>query len=248
MDVIERDVEYTAGGARMIGSFCRPAPPPASAALPGLVLVHDAFGLTDGMRETARRYARLGFAVLAADVWGERTQPATEAGIGPLIGSMVGDRDRWNERIDAARTALLAQPDVDPERIAMVGYCFGGSSVLEYARRGGDVRGVVSVHGGLDLLDPHWSTPTGAKVLLCTGSDDPMATPEMLAALQRSMSDRGVQWEADVYSGTKHAFTNPRADEGGPSAVIGYNAVSSARAWAATARFLDEVLVAAPVP
>jgi dienelactone hydrolase len=240
-DLISRDVEYVFEDTRMVGYFCAPAGAD-SAAIPGLMLVHDAFGLTDDLQQTARDYAALGYAVLAADVWGDRRQPRSQDEIGPLIGALAGDRRQWSGRISAAHDTLTAQAEVVGERTAMVGYCFGGSSALEFAREGGGVRGVASIHGGLDLVDLTWTEPSAVRVLICTGADDPMATAGMLYTLQQSMSAVGAEWESDVYSGTKHAFTNPKVDLGGPSDVVGYNARSAARAWASTTRFLTEIL------
>lgn len=234
-----RDVEYTHDGTRMIGYLCAPE---GAERLPGILLVHDAFGLGDDLVETARRYAALGFSVFAADVWGERTTPTSEPEIGPLIGGMVGDRPRWLARIAAAHDAFVAHAGVDPAAIVGIGYCFGGSSVLEHLRGGGGLRGVVSIHGGLDLLASDWSAATtSASVLVCTGADDPMATAEMRAHLQSAMSAAGIDWELDLYSDTRHAFTNPKSAFSPNPDVIAYNRRSAERAWAATERFLTEL-------
>ncbi|GAA3336793.1 dienelactone hydrolase family protein [Curtobacterium pusillum] len=237
--LIGRDVEYSHGDTVMIG---RSAAPATGGPHPGVVLVHDAFGLTEAMIRTSEEYAARGYAVLAADVWGSRTTPTDGAAIGSLIGGMVADRAEWAGRIAAAHRTLLARPDVDADRTAMVGWCFGGSSAIEFVRGGGAVRGIVSVHGGLDLLGDDWTTPTDARVLLCTGADDPMATPEMLFALQRGLDAVGADWEADVYSGTRHAFTNPDAALAGPPDVVGYHARSARRAHESAERFLADLL------
>ncbi|WP_419702895.1 dienelactone hydrolase family protein [Promicromonospora sp. NFX87] len=247
-DLLTRDVEYEHDGTRMVGALCAV---PGARNAPGVLLIHDAFGLSEEMFAVARRIGRLGFAVFAADVWGDRTQPATEAEIRPLLGSMVGDRRRWMGRVAAAHAAATAQPEVDGSALAVLGYCFGGSSALEYLRTGGDVRGVVSIHGGLDLLDAEgdWSVArSGVRVLLCTGADDPMATATQRVALETAMSRFGVDWEADLYSGTKHAFTSPKAKNSPNPDVVAYHPRSAARAWEATARFLREQFPqAAPV-
>ncbi|MFT2818197.1 dienelactone hydrolase family protein [Leifsonia sp. A12D58] len=238
-DLSARDVEYTHDGTRMLGYFCAPT---GTQKLPGILLVHDAFGLTDDVILTAQRYAGLGFAVFAADVWGDRTQPKTEPEIGPLIGAMVGDRARWLGRIGAAHDAMIAQPDVDASAVVALGYCFGASSALEYLRTGGAVRGVVSIHAGLDLLEPDWSAAADSShVLVCTGADDPMATEQMRFELQSELSAAHIDWELDLYSDTKHAFTNPHADFSPMPDVVAYNPQSAARSWAATERFLGEL-------
>ena len=242
-----RDVEYTHDGTRMIGYFCVASAAHSALAAqpaPGIVLIHDAFGLGDDMMRTAERYAGLGFAVLAADVWGERTVPETEPQIGPLIGGMASDREKWMGRIAAAHTALAAQPEVDESPVTGVGYCFGASSALEYLRTGADIGAVVSIHAGLDLLADDWSgadAAGSARVLLCTGADDPMATAAMREQLQSSLSTAGADWELDLYSNTKHAFTNPKSDFSPMPHAIAYNPQSAQRAWLSTERFLGEI-------
>ncbi|MFF2329543.1 MULTISPECIES: dienelactone hydrolase family protein [unclassified Streptomyces] len=231
-DQVSRDIPYTRDGTRMIGHLCAPA---ASEDLPAVLLIHDAFGLGDDMIATAGRIAELGYAVFAADLWGGRTLPRTHAEIGPLMGGLAGDRARWMARVEAARVAAAEQPEVDASAIAVLGYCFGGSTALEYVRTGGEVRGAVSIHGGLDTVELDWSALTpGASVLLCTGADDSMAPLDTLARLQTAMSAAGVEWEVDLYGNTKHAFTNP----GAASADAAYNPRSAARAWESSTGFL----------
>lgn len=233
-----RDVEYALGDVRMIGHLTVPA---EAGTRPGILLVHDAFGITEELLATARDLAGLGYAVFAADVWGERRTPADDSEIGPLIGQLVGDRPAWLARIAAAHDALAGQPGVDPDAIAGIGYCFGGASVLEHLRTGGALRGAVGIHAGLDLLAPDWSAASPARVLLCTGADDPMATAEQREALQREMSGAGIDWEVDLYGGTTHAFTSLRAAESPAPEVFAYNERSAARARQATIRFLDDL-------
>jgi dienelactone hydrolase len=240
-DLLLRDVEHEHDGTRMIGALCAPAGAHRS---PGVLLVHDAFGLSDDMLAIARDLAALGYPVFAADVWGGRTRPTSQDEIGPLIGSMVTDRRRWTGRLSAALAAAAAQPEIDGSAIVALGYCFGGSSALELLRAGGDVRGAVSVHGGLDLLDPDgdWSAvDPSAHVLVCTGADDPMATAEQRTSLEKALSGAGVDWEIDLYSDTKHAFTSPRAKRSPTPDAVAYNARSAARSWESTTRFLREL-------
>lgn len=244
-EVVLRDVEYSHDGTRMIGALCAPR---AARNAPGVLLVHDAFGLTEHMLRIARDLAEAGHAVFAADVWGGRTRPTSEDEIGPLIGSMVSDRPRWAARLAAAHQAAADQPEVDGSALVGLGYCFGGSSVLEHLRTGGDLRGVVSIHGGLDLLpsDADWrGADPGARVLVCTGADDPMATAEQRTALQAGLSGAGIDWEVDLYSGTVHAFTSPQAKDSPRPDVVAYHPRSAERAWAATTRFLSELHPAA---
>jgi len=241
-DVIERDVVYTRGETTMRGLLLAPSAP----ATPGatVVLIHDAFGLGGFSLAEARRYAELGWVVFAADVWGDRLTVAGPDEIGPLIGGMVSRRDEWIARIAAAHDAARAQPEVDRDRLVTVGYCFGGSSALEYLRTGGAVRGAVAIHPGLDLLasDTEWTPAPGAEVLVCAGSIDPMATPDQRAALTGAMDAAGVPWEFDLYGGATHAFTNPHLTESPRPDLFAYHPRAAARSQQATDRFLREVL------
>lgn len=234
-----RDIDYTHDGTRMSGLLLAPE---GARNLPAVVLLHDAFGLGEDMVAVAERIVGLGYAVLAADVWGERRTPTSEAEIGPLIGGMVHDRPRWLARVAAAHEAAAAQSEVDGDALATLGYCFGGASALEHVRTGGKVRGTISIHGGLDLIDFDWSAATSAaRVLVCTGAEDPMATAEQRTRLQEAMTGAGVDWEVDLYSGTRHAFTSPKAVHSPNPDVIAYHPRNAARAWDATARFLHEL-------
>ncbi|MFE6966172.1 dienelactone hydrolase family protein [Agromyces sp. NPDC057679] len=247
-ELTQRDVAYEANGTRMIGCLVASAAAPGGcvgAPLPGILLVHDAFGLGADTIALAARYAKLGYAVFAADVWGERTEAHDGADIGRLIGSMVGDRDDWMARLAAAHEAAAAQPEFDADRTVIVGACFGGSSALEYVRTGAPVVAAVSIHGGLDLVAHDWSAATGsATVLLCTGADDPMAAPEHWQPVKAGLTGAGLDWEFDLYSGTQHAFTNPKADALGMPGAASHPR-NAARAWARTIDFLGEVTGAA---
>lgn len=240
-----RDIEYVHDGTRMRGLLCAPA---EAESLPTVVLIHDAFGLGDEMIAIARRIVALGFTVFAADVWGERHTPSGIEEIGPLIGGMVRDRERWLARIALAHEVAAAQPEADADALISLGYCFGGSSALEYARIGGALRGVIAIHPGLDLVGFDWSAvaeDTAPAVLVCFGADDPMATPEQWRQSKAAMNDAGVDWELNLYSGTVHAFTSPKAQSSPDPAVIMHHPRNARRAWQATERFLDELRTAA---
>jgi dienelactone hydrolase len=242
-ELATRDLEYTYNDTRLIGYFV--AEPETKK--PGLILLHDATGVSPAMEDAARRAAALGYSVLLADLWGERRIPQGPDEIGQLIGGLVGDQETWMGRIRAAHQELLAQPEVDADNVAAFGYCFGGSSGLEYARVGGDVKGVVSFHGGLDRISTEW-TPgaAAAKILVLTGADDPMASPDAVGALQAGLTAAGVDWEVASYGATKHAFTSPDVDKlGRPD--LAYNARADRRSWNAFTFFLEEIFEASEV-
>lgn len=239
--MIARDVEYSHDGTLLRGLLLASDGAELS---PTIVVIHDAFGLGGFSLDQAHRYADLGYTVFAADVWGDRMQVHDERGIGPLIGAMVRDRETWLARITAAHDVARQQPEVDPDRIVTIGYCFGGSSALEYARTGGDVRGVVAVHPGLDLLEPgaNWTPAEDLSVLLCIGAGDPMATGAQRDDLLAAMDAASVDWQLDLYSGTTHAFTNPRLTDSPRPDVAAYHPRSAHAAWISTLRFLDQNL------
>ncbi|MBC2384651.1 hypothetical protein HF257_23755 [Pseudomonas sp. WS 5106] len=239
---VSKALEYVHDDARLLGYLSVPE----GDRLPAVLLVHDAFGVSDFIKGIAEKLAGVGYATLAADVWGEGKVLTAESEIGPLIGRFAGDRKAWMGRLQAARAALAAQPEVDGERIVIIGYCFGGASALEYLRTVGDVRGAVSLHGGLDLVSEDWThAPSLRKALLLTGFEDPMAALPKLAALQQSMNNAGVDWEVNLYGHTKHGFTRPDSDRANKPQVIAYHAQSDKRAWAALQRFLEESLMVA---
>jgi dienelactone hydrolase len=233
-------VEYAFDSERLVGYLSRSG---HSERQPGVVIVHDAFGVSDAMKGIADRVAALGYAVLVADVWGNGAQLRDESEIGPMIGRFASDRKTWMGRLQAAQQTLAAQPRVDGSRIAFTGYCFGGASVLEFLRTGADVAGVVSLHGGLDLVGDDWQAArAGSKALVLTGFDDPMASAPKLLAVQQAMNTARIDWEVNSYGLTRHAFTNPNADRANRPEVLAYSAQADRRSWAAMSRFLAEVL------
>lgn len=237
-ELTAQSLPYNHDGTELIGYLVHAEGEPR----PGVLLLHDAFGVSEPMKAAARRIAELGCTVLLADLWGEGATPSGDDEIGPLIGSLVSDRSEWVGRVRAGHDALIAQAEVVQGPVTAVGYCFGGSSALEYLRHGGELAGVVSFHGGLDAVGRDWSRGfRDAQVLVLTGAEDPMARKEALDALQSGMTATGIGWEVSVYGATKHAFTDPRADEAGRPEVIAYDERAARRSWAAFTRFLAEV-------
>lgn len=240
IELTRRDIDYRHGDTAMRGLLLAPA---GAAELPAVVLIHDAFGLGDDMIAIAEKLAVRGLAVFAADVWGDRRTPDEQSEIGPLIGSMAGDRPEWQGRIAAAHRVAAEQPEVDADSIALLGYCFGGSSALEFLRTGGRVRGVIAIHPGLDLLEHDWSSAaaSGSQVYVAVGSIDPMATREQRLQLEDDLTAAGAEWEIDVYSHTTHAFTSLRSRNSPRPELFDYHPRNAARAWQATTRALDEL-------
>ncbi|HEY0275795.1 MAG TPA: dienelactone hydrolase family protein [Paenirhodobacter sp.] len=229
------DLAYSHDGIEMSGQFFA-----GPAGAPGLLVVHGAHGLTPFITDAAARISALGYSVLAVDLWGGGRLISDPADIGSLLGACAGDRAMWMGRVAAAHAALTAQPGVDATRIGAVGYCFGGATVLEFARSGGAVKAVVSLHGGLDLCADDWGPQSRGEVLICTGAADPMAKAEDLSRLTVAMSAAGTIWQAEIYGGVKHAFTEP--DSPGRPPFAAYDARADRRSWAAMTRFFAETL------
>ncbi|GGO38444.1 carboxymethylenebutenolidase [Gemmobacter aquaticus] len=235
--VTVRDLAYSHDGCEMRGLFHVPH---GASNLPGVLVVHGAHGLGDFIRASSERLAREGYAVLAVDMWGGRKLLTDPALIGPQLGAFVQDRGMWMGRLAAAQAALATQPETDAARIGAIGYCFGGASVLEMLRTGAALAGVVSLHGGLDVVGDDWAGAQPGEALICTGADDPLASPTDLARITAGMGRAALDWQADVYGGTLHGFTEPDAPGRPPFAR--YNARADRRSWAATVGFLAEVL------
>jgi dienelactone hydrolase len=189
----------------------------------------------------ARMLAELGYVALAADMFGDRRQARNLQEVAKLVGELRSQPDRLRARGRAALATLAALPQVDINRMAAIGFCFGGSVVLELARDGADLKAVVSFHGGLATGTPAVSGNVKASVLVCTGADDPLAPPEQVKAFEDEMRAAEVRdWQVISYGSTLHGFTNPAAD-GSMMRSARYSALADRRAWASMRGLFDEV-------
>jgi dienelactone hydrolase len=207
---------------------------------PGVLVAHAWGGRGEHEAEAARRLAGLGYAGFALDVFGKGVSGGTPEENTALIAPFLEDRPMLQARMLAAVSTLQEQAEVDSARIAAIGYCFGGLCVLDLARSGADVCGVVSLHGLFTPPEPPPGRRIRAKVLALHGHEDPMVPVEAVVALESELTAAGADWQIHVYGGTMHAFTNPNAND--PSFGTVYNAAADRRSWVATAAFLAEVL------
>jgi dienelactone hydrolase len=192
--------------------------------------------------ERARRLAGLGYVALAADMFGDRRQASNLQEVATLVGGLRAEPDKLRARGRAALDVLAALPQVDAGRLAAIGFCFGGSVVLELAREGADLKAVVSFHGVLTTKMPAQPGLVKASVLVCTGVDDPLAPPEQVADFENEMRTGGVtDWQVIAYGNTLHGFTNPAAD-GSMMRTALYNEQADRRSWASMKSLFDEVL------
>ncbi len=207
---------------------------------PGVLVVHQFMGLSDHERERAQRLAALGYVALAADVYGKAVRPTKRQEAMALTARLRGDRPALRTRVRAGLEALSANDLVDPQRIAAIGFCFGGTAVLELARSGADLTGVVSFHGGLSSPEPEAGKNIKAKVLVLHGADDPTMTAENVAAFQQEMRAGGVDWQMVYYGGAVHGFTQKAAGSD-PSRRVAYDERADRRSWQAMRDFFAEI-------
>jgi dienelactone hydrolase len=209
-------------------------------ARPGVLVVHEWYGLNDYAMKRADQLAGLGYVAFALDMYGKGVRAADNKEAGALAGKYKGDRPLMRARALAGLDVLKKNIMVDPRRIAAIGYCFGGTTVLELARSGADVAGVVSFHGGLDAPPSETAPTIRAKVLVLHGADDPLVPAKDMAAFQDEMRRGGVDWQMIYYGGAVHSFTNPQAGAD-PIKGVAYHERSERRSWQAMKLFFDEI-------
>jgi dienelactone hydrolase len=179
---------------------------------PGIVVVHEWWGITKHIHDEARRLARQGYTAFIADMYGDARTADNPDDAGALSGSVMENPQAMESRFEAARAQLAKQPTVDPTRIGAVGYCFGGAVVLNMARAGADLAGVVGFHASLGLNTPAPAPGTvKAKILVLNGADDPFVKKEEYAKFKGDLDAAKADYRVIEYPGAVHAFTNPEA-------------------------------------
>lgn len=207
---------------------------------PGVLVVHEWMGLGPYAQRRAEQLAAMGYVAFAADIYGKGVRAKTTQEASKLSGQFRNNRQELRGRAEAALDVLRQQPNVDPTKLAAIGYCFGGMTVLELARGGSDLAGVVSFHGALKTPTPATHGSVKCKVLALHGADDPFVPPEEVAAFQKEMRDAGADWEFVSYGNAVHSFTNPDAGEYKVKGAA-YEPRADHRSWQAMKDFFDEV-------
>ncbi|MFD2418265.1 dienelactone hydrolase family protein [Amycolatopsis pigmentata] len=254
--ITTREVTYDIDGLTMVAHL---ALPHGEGPWPAVIIGHDGIGLNDFQRRRADRLAERGYAALAMDYHGGRYFSGNPEAMLARVLPLIADPDRMLAIGHAALDVLLAVPGVDPDRLGALGYGAGGSIVLELARAGVPFRAVAVVHPGLPTTRPADWTDTTATFLLCTGSEDPICTPDQVLAFTQVLQEAGVDWRVHVYGGAKHAFwaapANPDGTPtGGTTHVtptvpgVGYHPAHTARAWRAVLDLFDETIGARGSP
>jgi len=239
--VVGKDVSYQAGDTVLKGYLAYDDA--AQGERPGVLVVHEWWGQNAYARKRAEMLAGLGYTALALDMYGEGQTADHPDEAGKFAGAVRQNLPLMKSRFLAAREFLNKQPGVDARKNAAIGYCFGGSVVLEMAIEGVDLAGVASFHGSLGGLSTPGKGAVKAAVLVANGADDPFVTPEQVAAFKAMMDVAGASYTFIEYPGAKHSFTNPGADELGKrfNLPLAYNAAADQASWEALQRFLTMV-------
>ena len=210
-----------------------------SGARPGILVSHTIRGRTEFEDSKAIALAELGYVGLSVDLYGVDTRDSEIEQYRALMDALKDDRPGLQQQLLGWINVLKDQPEVDAANIAAIGYCFGGLCVLDIARTGADVRGVVSFHGLFTAPGNTQNNRIRCKVLALHGWEDPLATPEQVEALATELTGMGADWQIHAYGNTLHAFTNPAADDQGAGTV--YNMSADRRSWVAMQNFLEEI-------
>lgn len=208
---------------------------------PGVLVIHEWKGVGPYEKKRAEQLAALGYVAFAADIYGKGVRPTTPDLAAKEAGKYRGDdRSLLRARAAAGLDKLASFKQVDPGRLAVIGYCFGGTAALELARSGANVLGAVSFHGGLSTPSPADAKNIKGKVLVLHGADDPHVKPAEVEAFQQEMRQAKVDWQMIYYGGAVHSFSNPNSGND-PSKGAAYNEKADKRSWEAMKQFFVEI-------
>lgn len=237
--VVTKTVEYRQGDKVLEGYLAYDSA--IKNTRPGVLVIHEWTGLGPYEKKRAEQLAALGYVAFAADIYGKGVRPATPEAAGKEASKYRGnDRTLLRARAAAGLAKLASFDQVDAKRIAVIGYCFGGTAALELARSGANVVGTVSFHGGLDTPVPADALKIKGKVLALHGADDPHVPPAQVAAFQQEMRSAKVDWQMNYYGGAVHSFSNPKSGND-PSKGVAYNEKADVRSWEAMKLFFKEI-------
>ena len=240
--VSTKEMKYKVGDTEYVGFL---ATDDAAGKRPGVLVAPEWVGVNDYARNRAKQLADMGYVAMVFDPYGGGKTAADVKQAAEWSSALKADRPELRKRIAAALATLKKDPRVDGSKVAAIGYCFGGTSVLELARSGADVLGVVSFHGGLAAPLPAQPGDIKTKVLICHGAADPFVSPEEVAKFEAEMRDAKTDWQLIKYSGAMHSFTNPGAD-GVVVPGAKYDENADKRSWEAMKSFFTELFGAPP--
>lgn len=206
---------------------------------PAVLVAHDWSGRNEFACQKARLLAEMGYVGFALDMFGHAHLGSTTEEKSALINPLVANQQVLRQRVLAALDAVRSIPEVDSQRIAIIGFCFGGMCALELARSGAQIKGAVSFHGLLNNPGAEKSAAIHAKILAFHGYDDPMVTPSQVNVFCQEMTAAKVDWQMHMYGQVQHAFTNPQAHDS--QLGLMYNELAAERSWSVMADFLQEL-------
>lgn len=236
--LVKKDVEYHMAGVPYVGYLVYDDASKNNR--PGVLVTHNWMGITQETKDKADMYAQLGYVAFAVDVYGKNNRPKDAKEAGEKAGFYKKDRTALRMRMQQGLATLEKQTGVDKSKIAVVGYCFGGTAAIELGRAGADIKGIVSFHGGLDSPKPEDGKRIKGKVLALHGADDPNVKAPDIAAFEDEMRNSKVDWSLVKYGGAVHSFTEKGAGNDNSKGVA-YNAEADRRSWQATQNFLKEI-------
>ncbi|MCC9658094.1 dienelactone hydrolase family protein [Rhodopirellula halodulae] len=238
--IVYQDGDVTLEGFLAFDTKVRPAGTQGMEGKPGVLVVHQWMGLTDYERRRCKQLAELGYVAFALDIYGRGVRPADTTEAASMSGKYKGDRELYRRRLNLGLEQLRKAENVAEGHLAAIGYCFGGTGVLELVRSGAEVNGVVSFHGGLDSPTPEDGANIQAKILLCHGADDPFVPEEDIKAMIAEFDEHEVDWQMNVYANAVHSFTQPMAGNDNSKGAA-YNEKADMRSWDAMRVFFHEL-------
>ncbi|MFK7851950.1 MAG: dienelactone hydrolase family protein [Akkermansiaceae bacterium] len=238
-EIVERDVSYQSGGVTLEGFHAYDDK--IDGKRPGILIIHQWTGLSENEKMRARMLAELGYNVFAADVYGKGVRPQPLES-GKVSGKYKEDRELFRARMMAGLEVLKNDERTDAKKIAAIGYCFGGTGVLEMARGGVELAGVVSFHGGLGAKEGMAAEKgkISAKLLVLHGAVDPYVSAAEVESFKQEMEDAEADWQLVMFGGAVHAFTQKTAGDD-PSKGVAYDKEADERSWVHMRQFFEEL-------
>lgn len=210
-------------------------------ARPGVLVIHEWWGLNEYPKERAEELAKMGYVAFAIDMFGKGVVAKTADEAGKLSGAARKDPEMMRRRAQAGLKVLQDNKMVDKNKIAAIGFCFGGTVALELAESGADIKGTAAFHAGLELSNPGDAKNVKGRVLVLQGANDKFVPAEQMSKFEQSLNDGKVDWQMNLYSGAVHGFSNPHNDKD-PSDGIAYNEKAAMRSWEAMKLLFRDVL------